>query len=299
MVKENGGKMMENVTEHLGKDVVKRTGNGRIHWSGYYHEIDYCKAVRSVMCCIISLIGLYLIWELAALYIGRTVVPTPEATWDALKDFVANGDPIAGGTVWTYAESSVGTLLKGFILAVAVAYPFGLLLGSVKFLRDLSNPAINVLRPIAPVAWAPVLVILLGSGSGGAALVVFIGVFFPLLTSVMFGLTKVDRGWIDATRTMGATRIQTFTKVIVPASLPYLMTGMKTGMGIGWMCIVSAELYASSVGGLGNFITNQAGLGAWPYVYAGIVIVGVLGLLSVAIIDLISRRVDSRWGVAE
>lgn len=257
------------------------------------------RAARLVLCVVLSLFGLYLLWEFVAWYADISVIPTPEATWEALKDFASNGDITAGGSMWDYIGASFGTFLKGFFLALAVAYPFGLLLGSVKTLRDLSTPAINVLRPIAPVAWAPVLVILLSSGSKGAMIVVFVGVFFPLLTNVVFGVSKTDKNWIDATKTLGANWWQTFRIVVVPGSIPYLMTGIKTGIGIGWMCIVSAELYASSVGGLGNYITNQAGLGAWAYVFAGIVIIGVLGLITVSVVEIISRSVDKKWGVEE
>ncbi len=265
----------------------------------YDPENKYHRTGKLIVCTVISLLGLYLIWELAALYIGRTVVPTPGETWDALVYFARYGDSVAGGTMVGYMTASFGTFIKGFLLALIVAYPFGLLLGSVRTLRELSNPAINILRPIAPVAWAPVLVILLSSGAKGAMMVVFIGVFFPLLTNIVFGVTKTDRNWIDATRTLGASWWQTFKMVTVPASVPYLMTGIKTGIGIGWMCIVSAELYASTVGGLGNYITNQAAMGAWPSVYAGIVIIGILGLVTVSLAELVSRSVDRKWGVAE
>jgi len=292
---------MVNVVEWLKEDwsLTTRLPADRKHRYAYDPENGYHKALRMIVCTAISLIGLYLTWEVAAILIDKTVVPTPEATWEALKDFAVNGDAAAGGTMTDYIWASLGTLLKGFFLALIVAYPLGLLLGTSKTLRDLVSPALNVLRPIAPVAWAPVLVILLQSGASGAMIVVFIGVFFPLLTSVVFGVTKTDRNWIDATRTLGASKLQSFKLVTVPGSIPYLMNGIKTGIGIGWMCIVSAELYASSVGGLGNYITNQAGLGAWPYVFAGIVIIGILGLITVSVVEIASRYVDKRWGFAE
>lgn len=291
---------MVNVVEWLREDpALTRLPVGGKHGFSYDPDNRCHKALRMIACTAISLIGLYLVWEFAAWYIDKTVVPTPEATWEALKDFAANGDSTAGGTMASYIQASFGTLLKGFFLALIVAYPLGLLLGTSKNLRDLVSPALNVLRPIAPVAWAPVLVILLQSGAGGAMAVVFIGVFFPLLTSVVFGVTKTDKNWIDATRTLGASKLQSFRIVTVPGSVPYLMNGIKTGIGIGWMCIVSAELYASSVGGLGNFITNQAGLGAWDYVFAGIVIIGLLGLITVSVVEIASRYVDRKWGYSE
>ena len=290
---------MSNISAWLLEDTKKKgPSKASSHKGGFSYDPDnkYHRLGKQIVCAIISLIGLYILWDVASILINRSVVPTPIETWNALLDFIDNGDPMAGGTIGKYIVASFGTLLKGFFLALIVAYPFGLLLGTSKTLRELSNPAINVLRPIAPVAWAPVLVILLSSGANGAMMVVFIGVFFPLLTNIVFGVTKTDKNWIDATRTLGATKLQTFLMVIVPGSVPYLMTGIKTGIGIGWMCIVSAELYASTVGGMGNFITNMAQLGAWPYVYAGIVIIGILGLITVSVVELVSRYVDKKWG---
>lgn len=257
------------------------------------------KTAANTVYVIISLVMLLLTWYFISWYANKTVVPNPSETWDALVDFFENGDATAGGTAWEYIQASFGTLLKGFFLALIVAFPVGLLLGSVPVLDKLFSPALNVLRPIAPVAWAPVLIIFLESDATGAMMVVFIGSFFPIMTTVSFGVKKIDRNLYNATRVLGANWTQQFTKITVPASVPFLMNGVKTALGIGWMCIVSAELYASGVGGLGNYITNQAGLGAWPQVYAGIVVVGILGLITVVIADVLSKALNKRWGVEE
>ncbi|MDR3075598.1 MAG: ABC transporter permease [Candidatus Methanoplasma sp.] len=248
------------------------------------------------MLAAVSLVLLLLLWQFLSVLIDRTVVPTPLETWDALVELFRIGDPMSGRSVWTYIRSSLGTFLKGFVLAFAVAFPLGLILGYSKILRELVEPAFEVLRPIAPVAWAPVFVVLLGYVLG-PMMVVFVGIFFPLITSVIFGVTKIDPNWIDATRTLGATRIQTFVKVYIPSSIPYLMNGVKTGLGIGWMCIVSAELYASPVGGLGFFISNQAQVGYWPGVFAGIVIIGILGIITVGLSDYLHKTLSKRMGM--
>ncbi|MDR1404146.1 MAG: ABC transporter permease subunit [Candidatus Methanoplasma sp.] len=181
-------------------------------------------------------------------------------------------------------------------MALVTAFPLGLLLGFVRFFRDLASPAIEVLRPIAPVAWAPVLVILYGSVLG-SMLVVFVGAFFPILTNVIFGVRKIDPNWVDATKVLGASKLQTFVKVVIPSSIPYLMNGVKISMGIGWMCIVSAELYSSAVGGLGSFITSHASVGNWPNVYAGIVLVGILGIITVGVAGYLHKIISKKMGM--
>ncbi|MCL2295964.1 MAG: ABC transporter permease subunit, partial [Methanomassiliicoccaceae archaeon] len=176
-------------------------------------------------------------------------------------------------TLGRYVSTSMSTFLKGFLLAFAVAVPVGLVLGYSKILRDFATPIIEVLRPIAPIAWAPIFMLSLGY-SIGPMLVVFIGIFFPLLTNVIFGVKKIDPSWIDAAKTLGASQFQVFYKVMMPSAIPYVMNGIKVGLGIGWMCIVAAELYASPLGGIGFYLAEQAGIGYWPGAYAALVIIG-------------------------
>lgn len=254
--------------------------------------------IRKVVCAIISLCALLLIWEVAAIIVDRTVFPTPVETWNAIVKLFTKGDSMTGYTAWEYIGSSLGTFLKGFILAVIVAFPAGLILGRSQLLRELVTPALDVIRPIAPVAWAPVFVILMGYDLG-PLFVVFVGSFFPVFTSVMFGVMRTDENWIDAIKTLGANSTQIFTKVVVPASIPYLMNGIKTGLGIGWMCIVSAELYASPVGGLGFFVSSYASAGNWANVFAGIVIIGLLGLITMIVAEALAKFVNKRMGAVE
>lgn len=253
--------------------------------------------VRKVVLAAVSLLGLLVVWHVASVAVDRTVFPTPAETWTAIVKLFTVGDSMTGYSAWDYIGSSLGTFLKGFAVALVIAYPLGLVLGRSAILRDLLCPALDVIRPIAPVAWAPVFVILMGYQLGPLC-VVLIGAFFPLLTSVMFGVMKIDRNWIDAIKTLGANESQVFTKVVVPSSIPYLMNGVKTGLGIGWMCIVSAELYASPVGGLGFFISNYAQSGNWPNVFAGIVIIGLLGLITMIVAEALNRAINKRMGVS-
>ncbi|MDR0523193.1 MAG: ABC transporter permease [Candidatus Methanoplasma sp.] len=254
------------------------------------------RLARSACVTTVSLAGLVLVWWFLSVAIDRQMLPSPPEVWDALADLFANGDSMTGRSAWTYIGSSFSTFIKGFLLAFAVAFPLGLALGYFNLLREFASPAFEVLRPIAPVAWAPVFVILFGYQIG-PMMVVFVGIFFPLMTSVIFGVRKIEPNWTDAAKTLGASPLQIFCKVVVPASIPYLMNGVKVGLGIGWMCIVSAELYASPVGGIGFYISNQASAGYWPGVFSGIFLVGVLGIATVGAADYLHRSLSKRMGV--
>ncbi|MDR0887894.1 MAG: ABC transporter permease [Candidatus Methanoplasma sp.] len=262
----------------------------------YDSDSKYWKFARLAIVTVISLSALIVVWWFLSTVIDRAMVPTPGATWNALVDLFANGDQLTGLSAWTFIRSSFTTFLKGFIIAFAIAFPLGLVLGYSSLLREFANPVIEVLRPIAPVAWAPVLIMLMGY-TYGPMMVVFVGIFFPLLTNVIFGVRKLDPNWTDAAKTLGATPLQIFYKIVIPASIPYLMNGVKIGLGIGWMCIVSAELYASPVGGLGFYITTQAGNGYWPGVFAGIFIIGILGIITVGTAGYLHKQLAKRMGM--
>ena len=128
-------------------------------------------------------------------------------------------------------------------------------------------------------------------------LIVFIGIFFPLLTNMIFGVQKIDHSLIDAAKTMGANQVQIFVKVIIPSSIPFLMNGIKIGLGIGWMCIVAAELYAPQLSGIGFYLSEQATAGFWPGAYAAIVVIAILGILTTGLAEYVHRFVSKRMGV--
>ena len=264
-----------------------------------YNENDrYHIFARIAAITIVSLSFFILVWWAASEITGTPAIPTPLQTWNALVDLYQHGDLTAssdGISLGTYISRSLSTFVKGFLLALAASVPTGLILGYSKVIRDFANPVIEVLRPIAPIAWAPIFILALGS-SVGPVMVVFVGIFFPLLTNVIFGIRKIDPNWIDASRTLGASQLQIFYKVMMPSAIPYIMNGIKVGLGIGWMCIVAAELYGYG-GGIGFYIANMASIGYWPGAYAGLVVIGLLGLLTIGVADYLHRLLSKRMGM--
>ena len=252
--------------------------------------------VRTILISVVSLMMFILVWQVISVIADTASIPSPKETFDALLEVYRNGDPMTGKSLGQYISASLTTFMKGFVLALALSIPVGLLLGYSKILREFANPIIEVLRPIAPIAWAPIFIISLGYTTG-PVLVVFIGIFFPLLTNVIFGVRKIDPNWIDASKTLGASQFQIFYKVMVPSAIPYLMNGIKVGLGVGWMCIVAAELYATPLGGIGFFLAEQATAGNWPGAYAALVVIGVLGLLTIGVADYTHRIISKRMGM--
>jgi NitT/TauT family transport system permease protein len=119
--------------------------------------------------------------------------------------------------------------------------------------------------------------------------------FFPILLNVTFGARSVDPVLIDVARTLGAGRREVFVKVVLPFTLPYMMTGIKIGLGIGWMCIVAAEMLGAVGGGVGYYIWNMANqYGMYDKMYAGMLVIGLLSVLTTGVAALFERRL-TRW----
>lgn len=246
----------------------------------------------------VSLALFILFWWLVAEWGYFETIPLPQDTFAALWSLIQNGDPINKISLWTEVRSSLTTFAKGAAISLVVAIPLGLLLGYVKPLRELATPVIEVLRPIAPIAWAPIFIATKALGyTWGPALVVFMGMLFPILTSTMFGVQRIDSSWIDASKTLGANRFQIFYKIVLPASVPYVLNGFKTALGVGWMCIVAAEIYATSLGGIGFFVYSMAQNFYWDYAFAGIIVIAVLGLLTTGVAEYVSKYISKRMGM--
>ncbi len=265
-------------------------------WTYDEHNKSHRLFRRGVI-VVTSLVCFVAAWWDVSILANSVAIPSPAETWDALVNLVRNGDSITGRSLWEYISSSMKTYLEGFALAMIVAIPLGLIIGYSKTIHDFASPVIEVLRPIAPIAWAPIFILAINY-SIGPVLVVFIGIFFPLLTNVIFGVEKIDGNLIDASKTLGASRLQVFYKVMIPSAIPYVMNGVKIGLGIGWMCIVAAELYAPQLSGIGFFLSEQATAGFWPGAFAAIVVIAVLGLITTGLAEYIHKVVTSRMGMS-
>ena len=268
-----------------------------LNWT-YDENNRYHRWFRTTVIAITSLVCFVFAWWDVSLLLNSTAIPTPLETWNALVDLVVNGDSVTGGrTVWAYIGSSLKTFLLGFLLALVVAVPLGLVIGYSKTIREFANPVIEVMRPIAPIAWAPIFILAINY-TVGPILVVFIGIFFPVLTNVVFGVQKIDPNLMDAARTMGASPVQVFYKVMVPSAVPYLMNGIKVGLGVGWMCIVAAELYAPQLGGIGYYLSTMATNGLWPNAFAAIVIIAILGIVTTGLAVYVHKVITRRMGMS-
>jgi len=198
------------------------------------------------------------------------------------------------------------------VSAMLLAVPLGLLVGRFRTCREIFSPIFEMGRPICPVAWLPVLILLLGDASAATMLygedawkhsllsevpwamvvVIWWGAFFPIFVNTVHGVTHVKALYIEVARTNGATPFQIFRHVILPGAMPAIVAGLRIGVGVAWMVIVAAEFYPGTSAGLAYMITTADDVAKFQYVFACIIVIGVLGLLT----NVGLRRLEARVG---
>ena len=198
-------------------------------------------------------------------------------------------DGYTGASLFLHFWASVRRTLVGYLLAVAVGVPLGLLLGSNRVSYYLVTPVMTLLRPIPPIAYIPLVILWLGIGESSKILVIFMSAFLYVVLNTYSGVAQVPEGLIRAAVNLGATRIQLFTRVIFPATLPSIMTGLKTGLAVSWAVVVAAELIAAQQG-LGYMIMDASTFFNIPVVYIGILMIGIIGLVMTSALEFIESR---------
>lgn len=233
-------------------------------------------------------------WHFATAGEGYSLVPPPAEVARAMWDLAFGGiyDDAFSKTLLTHILASVGRVLGGFALAVLVALPMGLMIGRVPFVRRLLDPTLQILRPIPVTAWLPLAMILFGIGPRSAFFLVFLGAFYPILVNTIFGVRAVDTRLFEAASMLGCKASAQFTRVVLPASLPAIFTGLRLGLGFAWVVIVIGEMTGVQTG-LGAIIMEARQLSRTEIVIAGMIAIGILGFISDRLVMLLGRRMLS------
>lgn len=240
------------------------------------------KRVLPFILPIVLLIGWYIITDGLNL-IPYYILPSPVDVFDAAYALIINGKLL---------DHTISTLIKvfsGIILASVVAIPLGIVLGWYETLDELSSLVISILRPIPPIAWIPFSILWFGIGLSSAVFVIFIGCVFSVLVYTIDGVKRTDKVLIEAANTLGANNWDILYKVVLPSTLPYIVSGLKVGVSIALMCTVSAEMIASSKG-LGYMILTASNLFDPGTMVVGMAIIGIIGIL----FDVGFRKIQSR-----
>lgn len=234
---------------------------------------------------------LALVWH--GLTAGRpySLIPPPAEVWTALVDLAVGGinDDAFSATLLTHLGASLSRVYGGFALAVLFALPLGLLIGRVPLMRQLLDPTFQILRPVPVTAWLPLAMILFGLGPRSAYFLVFLGAFYPILVNTIFGVRSVEPRLFEAASMLGCRGSAQFARVVLPAALPSIFTGLRLGLGFAWVVIVVGEMTGVQTG-LGAIIMEARQLSRTEIVICGMIVIGVAGFLSDRIVMAIGRR---------
>lgn len=198
-----------------------------------------------------------------------------EFWWWVTNPFFNNG-PNDLGIGWNLLIS-LRRVAIGYILASVVAVPLGILIGMSPVAYKAFNPYVQLLKPVSPLAWLPLGLYILRDSEQTGVFIIFISSIWPTLINTAFGVANVDQDYMDVANTLGASRLRTIVKVIIPAALPNIVSGLRISMGIAWLVIVAAEMLLGT--GLGYFIWNEWNNLYIPNILVAIFIIGLVGLL--------------------
>ena len=225
-------------------------------------------------------LGIALWWGLAAADFN---LPTPPEVVSRAETLLENG------TLQKDITASLGRVLAGFVLGTALAIPVGFLMGWYGIARALVEPWVQFFRTIPPLAIIPLAIVLMGIGETPKIFVIFLAAFLVCVISTFQGVVNVDRTLVNAARVLGARDLGIFVRVVVPASTPFILVGMRVGLGSAWATLVAAELIAAQEG-LGFRMQNAQLYYDLPTIFVGLISIGILGLVMDRVLLLAERK---------
>lgn len=249
--------------------------------------------VRSLLLFCGSLILFLVVWEVGArLELFAQGMPTASKTleefwWWITHPFFNNG-PNDLGIGWNLLIS-LRRVAIGYILASLIAIPLGILIGISPVAYNAFNPYIQLLKPVSPLAWLPLGLYIFRDSEKTGVFIILISSIWPTLINTAFGVANVSPDYLNVAKTLGSSRLRTIFKVIIPAALPNIVSGLRISMGIAWLVIVAAEMLLGT--GLGYFIWNEWNNLYIPNILVAIFIIGLVGLALDSVFGALERMV--------
>ncbi|ERK17957.1 Nitrate ABC transporter, permease protein [Pantoea sp. AS-PWVM4] len=233
---------------------------------------------------------LLLVWQIAAM--SSKGFPTPWATWQAALTLFAdpfyNNGPNDQGIGWNVL-ASLQRVAVGFGLAALVGIPAGFLLGRFTFVSRMFNPIIALLRPVSPLAWLPIGLLLFQRAEPASSWTIFICSIWPMVINTAEGVQRIPQDYLNVARVLQLSEWTVMRRILFPAVLPAVLTGVRLSIGIAWLVIVAAEMLTGGLG-IGFWIWNEWNNLNVENILIAIVIIGVVGLLLEQALMLLARR---------
>ncbi len=244
--------------------------------------------MRKIIISLILPVSVIVVWAILTTSTGLIpsyFLPSPSEVFESFESLLMNGQ--------LFSDTSL-TLMRvvlGLAVSALIGIPLGILMGWSKTFKDLSSLLMGILRPIPPIAWIPFAILWFGVGLESAIFIIFVGSVFPILINTMDGVKRVDKVLLESAYTLGASPSQALRKVVIPASLPSIITGLKVGVGVGLMCTVAAEMIGSN-SGLGYLIFTSTSMLDTGSAIVGMLIIGIIGLSADYLFSRVEKEVS-------
>ncbi|WP_235526681.1 nitrate ABC transporter permease [Nostoc piscinale] len=229
---------------------------------------------------ILGFLGIILLWWVVALT-NHELMPTPPEALIANLDYILNPFYQRGpgnlGIGWLLL-ASLRRVLIGFLLGAVVAIPLGFLIGMSKPAMLALNPIIQIFKPVSPLAWLPIALAIFNLADPSAIFVIFITSLWPTIINTALGVASVPKDYIDVAQVLEMPRWRRITKIIWPASLPYIFTGLRISLGIAWLVIVAVEMLTGGIG-IGFFVWDEWSRLNLSSVFLAVFVIGLTGLI--------------------
>ncbi|MBI3779135.1 MAG: nitrate ABC transporter permease [Gammaproteobacteria bacterium] len=240
------------------------------------------------------LLGFAVFLALWAIIAQKSGLPTPSKTWESalqlFSDPFYQKGPNDQGIGWNVLMS-LGRVGVGFGLAALIGIPIGFLIGRFAFLSRMTSPIISLLRPVSPLAWLPIGLYVFKQAQPAAVWVIFISSIWPIIINTSVGVTRVPQDYLNVARVLKLSEWKVFSKILFPAVLPYMMTGIRLSIGVAWLVIVAAEMLTGGVG-LGFWVWDEWNNLNLEHIIIAIFVVGIVGLLLEQMLLLVAKRFE-------
>lgn len=215
------------------------------------------------------------------------LLPSPESVLWALVETLNSGELVR------HLGTSLVRVLEGFALAAFLGIGLGMALGLSPLLSQMIEGIIQLLRPIPPIAWLPLAILWFGIEEGSKVFIITLGAFFPIFLNVLHGIRQTDEKVVEVARVFKVPRSKFIRKVIVPGSMPFIVAGLRIGLGYAWMCVVAAEL-SGGMRGIGYMLMDSRALAQTDRVLVGMLAIGVVGKTMDYVLQRVERKII-RW----
>jgi len=254
------------------------------------------KALDWLLLPFVGIAVVVLLWQISSVTWAKEL-PSPAKTWAAsreyvLQPFAKRGEMDQG--ILRFTWYSLTLVAKGYALALLVGTPIGFLLGISKVFTRTFDPVIQILRPVSPLAWLPLgLVLFLGAGKGaselGALFTIAVCSMWPTVLNTAVGVRAIPQDYLNVAKVLKLSRTKTLFKVLIPATLPYMFTGFRLSLGIAWLVIVAAEMLTGRPG-VGGFLWQEYNALIYEHIILCIVTIGLVGFVLDRMMSCVERK---------